>query len=242
MSEPQPLSVYALTPREIGPAQAQLADWCQQKMRALGKDYAELKANLTVATRNRWSRGGLQKAVAMTKRRIIYYKKIQSALRAGFLIIPNLPIDVIAVRVNRGSPPWKEGTYATDVNTAKPGILPQGEGHYVDEMTKIRDLSVTDKEGKRHRRVEAGDFSDEIDFPVLAVKPQIMEATARAMALKLFDRIGLAHNNAANSSRRIRRSDPFVVGQILDPKRGHSSWSPTLVTFFIAWWLDTEAL
>lgn len=242
MSEVQALSVYALTPREIGPAQAQLAGWCHQKMRSLGKDYAELRSNLRVATRNRWSRGGLQKAVSLTKRRIQYYKKIESALNAGFLIIPNLPIDVIAIRTDRACPPYQTGEYPSDVNTAQADILPQGEGRYVDEMTRVRDMSHINAEGKRVRLVEAGQFSEEIDFPVLAVKPQIMEATAQAMTLKLFDRIGLAHNNAANSSRRIRRSDPFVVGQILNPQGGHNTWHPKLVTFFIAWWLDTSAL
>ncbi len=238
------LTLVALSPTDLPATQAALAGWCQAKMRDLGQDYRELSANLRIAKKNRWSRGGLIKAVGMTKRRIQYYQKIRKAVEAGYLIVPNFPAEIMAVRVSRVNPPYKEGAYATEVNQAPAEKLPVGEGRYVDETTAttlLRERRV-DEQGKTHHQVvEAGYFRDEIDFPVIAVKPQIMEATALAMALKVFDRIGVAHNGETQSSRRQRRADPIVVGQILDPKPKRYG-QPKMVTFFIAWWLDTRSL
>jgi hypothetical protein len=68
-----------------------------------------------------------------------------------------------------------------------------------------------------------------VDFPLQGVMPEVLRATSRAMALKLFDQLGVVLNNGGR--------DPIVVGQLLDPK-GNSR----LVTFFVAWWLNTDTL
>lgn len=237
--------LVALTPAELPQTQAALADWCQQKMRALGQEYRELSANLRIAKKNRWSRGGLINAVGRTKKRIQYYQKMRAAVQAGYLIIPNLPAEIIAVRVkeSRPYPPVNYGTYPTDVNEVAHDALPAGTGKYVDETSVTVDESYNESDGKGGtrlvRRVEAGHYRDEIDFPVIAVKPIIMEATARAMALRIFDDIGVAHGPDTTSRKR-RRSDPIVVGRLHDPRS--SRYNKRYVTFFIAWWLDTAVL
>lgn len=71
------------------------------------------------------------------------------------------------------------------------------------------------------------------DIPILyrtnvtaiASKPK-----ARAMALNVFDQLGVVRNS-------VRSGDPIVVGQILDPRGGGR-----MATFFVAWWLDTADL
>src|SRR5438046_1850505 len=128
-------SFVALTPHELPKAQEGIGEWCHAKMRDLGQEYRELSANLAIAKKNRWSRGGLIRAVASTKKRIQYYQKIKAAVKAGYLIIPNFPIEVIAVRVSRIAPKDKEGRWASDINTAQPELLPVGAGRYVDEVT-----------------------------------------------------------------------------------------------------------
>jgi hypothetical protein len=63
----------------------------------------------------------------------------------------------------------------------------------------------------------------------------VMEATALAMSKRIFDRIGVVTG---------KKEDPVVVGQIIDP-RSKSVWHhqpDRMVTFFIAWWLDTRTL
>jgi hypothetical protein len=215
-------------------------------MREIGGEYRDLCANLRIAKKNRWSRGGLIKAVASAKKRIQYYQKIRKAVSLGYLIIPNFPIEVIAVRVDRHSPRWKYGTWPSQVNEAKPDILPADTGRYVDEMLAVRDLTHEVSDGKGGSRTvhqaRSDQYIEEVDFPVVMVKPQILEATSTAMQHFLFDRIGIAHHGGGTVSRARRTSDPIVCGQILDPTRKVGYKDPWLVTFFIAWWLDTRSL
>lgn len=213
-------------------------------MRELGTEYRELSANLAIAKKNRWSRGGLITAVRRTKGRIQYYKKIQTAVRAGYLIIPNFPIEVIAVRVDRDVPVRRTGRWASDVNKADPQLLPVGVGRYVDEITFTEPVQMTEVQNGKEvavTRRQTGDYNNEIDFPVIGVKPIIMEATARAMALKLFDRIGIANHTGRTTSAGSRRADPIVVGQVIDPKY-KGRWDEKVITFFVAWWLDTNVI
>ena len=235
------LSLVALTPQEIAPAQAQLASWCTAKMRALGKEYAELQANLRVAKRNRWSRGGLINAVGRTKKRISYYQKMKLAVQHGYLIVPNFDIDVIAVRVERDRPPALRDSYPSfKVTNANPELLPAGQGRYVDEAVRFIDYrSAVDDPKRPGQKKTVGDvivnnYNEEVDFPVIGIKPQILEAAEHAMALRIFDRIGIVKGG--------KRSDPLLIGQLIDPRSLYIRTSPTVVSFFIAWWLNTEAL
>ena len=235
------LSLVALTPQEIAPAQAQLASWCTAKMRALGKEYAELQANLRVAKRNRWSRGGLINAVGRTKKRISYYQKIKLAVQRGYLIVPNFDIDVIAVRVQGDRPPALRDSYPSfKITNAKPDLLPAGQGRYVDQAVEFADYRETVADPKRPGQtktignVVVADYIEEVDFPVIGIKPQILEAAEHAMALRIFDRIGIVQHR--------RRSDPILVGQLIDPRSLYIRTRPDVVSFFIAWWLNTEAL
>ena len=89
------------------------------------------------------------------------------------------------------------------------------------------------KDVERHA-YEAVDYDDP-DFPVVLVKPVVLDATRRAMALRIFDRIGVVTG---------RKQDPIVVGEIIDP-RTNLRWShrsQRRVTFFIAWWLNPDDL
>jgi hypothetical protein len=79
-------------------------------------------------------------------------------------------------------------------------------------------------------------FIEEIGFPVQAVKPIVLDATQRALAMKIFDSIGVVQNGGAGGFVQ-RRGDPIVVGRLIDP-RGNGR----MVTFFVAWWLNTKDL
>lgn len=236
--------LVALTPGDLPEVQQELADWCWQKMKALGKEYSELAENLRLATKSKWKVTGLRNAVRRTRLRIMYYRKIRAAVKAGYLIIPNLPAELIAVRVQRDAPPSKQATYPNQINTAKPEIdIAPGEGRYVDETNPHQDLSYQDRKPdgglKTVPFARVDSYDEVIDFPMIAVKPIIIAAAQQAMALRIFDTIGVAHGSGT-TSRRARRSDPIVVGQILDPRS--TTYNKRWVTFFIAWWLNTEML
>ena len=243
----------ALTPEDMPTAQAEILAWCRARIVDLSRELAEARQSLRETKRLMLgSPKAWQNVVRRTVNRMIYYAKIQAAVRAGYLVVPNLPAEFIAVRVNDRAPRVVEAdAYPNAINAAKPQLnLPPGVGRYVDETNPHTNLSyderVPDGNGGttlQHRRWNRVDSYDEtVDFPAIFAKPIIIQATERAMALKLFDRIGIV--NGGTTSLKSRKSDPIVIGQIIDGSQTRS-WGggyPRVVTFFIAWWLDTRSL
>lgn len=226
-------TLVALSPSDLPATQAGLAEWCGQKIAALEREASELDEHRMIAAANGWKLSAVTAALNRTARRITYYDKMRQAVEAGFLIVPNFPVTVLAVRVDRRSSRAKgHRSYASNFSVA-PQLLPAGVGRYVDAEVGSVDMSYDQTDGKGGtmtvRRFEPIDEMDAPDFPMTAVKPTVMAATARAMALKVFDEIGLVQNTAPG--------DPILVGRLRDP-RG----SGRLCTFFLAWWLDPETL
>lgn len=231
----QDLTLVALTPADLAPAQASLVAWCDRKIAAMEAERADLAANLELATAHGWKHASVVATLNRTHKRVLYYQKMKAAVEAGYLIVPNFPIDVFAVRVQRAKQPEQSDSYEYNraYQTARPELLPAGAGRYVDERLQITDNSherrLADGKTEHVSRFTSGDY-DDIDFPVTLVKPAVLQATQRAMALKVFDEMGTVENSS-------RRGDPIVVGRLIDP-RSHGRCT----TFFVAWWLDTASL
>lgn len=226
------LPLVALTPWEMPEQQHKLAAWCTRKIDSVQRELATFVALEDEAIAGGFKHASYTAAVNRTKKRIVYYEKIKAAVEAGYLIVPNMPTRTFAVRVKREKPSRKEGSYRGNVSTAQPEVLPAGEGRYVDDALYTSSRNYTEqRDGKAVERVRyfATSFDDDVDFPLQGVMPEVLAATSRAMALKLFDQLGVVLNNGGR--------DPIVVGQLLDPK-GNSR----LVTFFVAWWLNTDTL
>lgn len=223
--------LVALSASEMAPVQTALTAWCDRKCAALDHERQDIETNLELATEHGWKHASVASALSRVGRRIQYYQKMKTAIEAGYVIVPNFPVDLFAVRVNRAKQPEKVHDSRWSNFRATPQQLPTGEGRYVDDRVTYRDESTTEAlpDGKTKTHQRYGEY-DEVDFPVAMVKPAVMEATARAMALKVFDQMGIVHNAAPGR-------DPIVVGQLLDP-RGNGR----VTTFFVAWWLDTAAL
>jgi len=230
MTDTLDTTLVALSPADMVPAQAELIAWCDRKVQTLTDEADELDLHQQLAVANGWKTSVVTAAQNRTARRIRFYEKVKAALQAGYLLVPDMPIDVLAVRVDRVKQPESTVSYRHSHFAAKPQDLPVGAGRYVDETLKHRDESYTITEnGKEvNKTLLVSDDYDEVDFPVRAIKPIVLEATARAMALKIFDRIGNVMNTGA---------DPIMLGQIIDPRRQHR-----YATFFIAWWVDTRTL
>jgi len=230
-------TLVALTPQDMPGAQAELATWCQEKVLELSRDLKDARQNLRQAKAMKWKHLGWANVVRKTMQRMVYYTKIRAAVRAGYLIVPNFDVEVLAVRVNRDRPPETTATYqlSDKIAEAKAQLLPPGVGRYVDGDQFTRDDSYTVGDPKRpgetkEMRLFTATGYDVPDFPVMAVKPVVMEATAHAMSLRIFDRLGIVTG---------RKQDPLVVGELLDPS---DRYHQKRVTFFIAWWLDTRSL
>lgn len=230
MTEVEEQALVALTPAEMVPAQQHLLDWCGRKIATLKVEQKELEEHAHIARANGWKLSALTAALNRTARRITYYENMRVAVGEGFLMVPNMPIDVLAVRVNREKPPETISNSSWGFEATPQANLPAGEGRYVDDQVVYRDESHTTMvNGKEQlvRRFVADDY-DEVDLPFRGVKPVVLDATARAMALKVFDRIGVVRNGGR---------DPIIVGQLLDP-RGNRR----MATFFIAWYVNTADL
>ncbi len=228
------LSLVALTPGDMTPTQHALSGWCTRKVAALEAEFKELEEHQLIAQSNGWKLSALNAALNRTTKRIDYYRKMQIAVDEGYVLVPNFPAEIMAVRVREDRGPGQkvaDYSYSGAFN-ATAAQLPAGEGRYVDDDLPVRDESTetVDANGKdtKARRFVADSYNEEIDMPFKGVKPAVLDAVGRAMALKVFDRISLVRNQG---------TDPIFVGELLDP-RGNDR----RCTFFLAWWLNTADL
>jgi hypothetical protein len=225
------LQLVATSAEEMGVAQQQMVGWFGGKIEVLKRDLDEAGQELEIAMRNGWKCDALRKQCNVIAGRIRFYDKCLKASEAGYCVIPNMPCDQFAIRVDRQAPKWVEQpSWNTEALDPKPSNLPAGEGRYVGDESFKTTRSETRGEGDKAANVvlwRATDF-DEVDFPVSIRKPAVMTQTARAMAMKCFDAVGVI------PSRR-RRGDPLVLGLVTGPNK-------KLITFLIAWYVDTREL
>ena len=224
-------SLVATTPVEMAHNQASLIEWCDQKIAAEQRELADLQENCDIATRNKWRTSSWKSRMARTRRKILFFEKIRKALEVGYYIVPPFPVQAFAIRTDARSPKPGHTTWANDRHQQSARRLPIGEGEYVSPVPEVwwRMITQKDREGnpKEVQQYYAKTFQS-VDFPFSLVKPQVLEATSRAMALKLFDQMGVLPQFQAGG-------DPIVVGQILHP---NSYGTP--MTFFVAWWMNID--
>jgi hypothetical protein len=228
------LDLVALTPAHLAATQKHLISWCERKVVQLRGELKDLEEHLLIATANGWNLRGLQATITRTENRVTYYSKVRRAVEEGYLIVPNLPITLLAVRTAANTPRYAQADFIGSTRfNARAQLLPQGQGRYVDDRVVAVDNGHYDEKREKHVEHWVADSFDEPDFPYQLVKPAVIAATERAMRLKVFDEIGMVENAPVYG----RRGDPIMVGRILDPRRDGRA-----CTFFIAWWLNTGAL
>ena len=108
-TEPQPKLLFALDPAGVAEAGRKMSAWAAGMVQQMEFALSEQELALATAKENGWQSGTLFRAVEMTRRRIAFYSKIKIALDAGYLVIPNLPLDNFAIRTNRKGPVSREG-------------------------------------------------------------------------------------------------------------------------------------
>jgi len=227
------LALVALTPSDMPEQQRKLSAWCARKIEAVERELGHYTALQEEAVQGGFKWTSYAAGATRAAKRVDYYTKMKAAVDAGYLIVPNMPTITFAVRVKRGRPRRQESGYRSSAARATPELLPAGEGRYVDDANFTAHYTYQDKDyqGNPIEKVRhfATAFDDDVDFPLQGVMPEVLRATAHAMALKLFDQLGVVQNSGGR--------DPIVVGQLLDP-RGNRR----LTTFFVAWWLNTASL
>jgi hypothetical protein len=230
--------LIARDPVEMKAARADLEAWLRAKISAIDAEVDELERAHESAKPRPFAdtvKTALYNQITRHKRLQSYYEKLLAATEAGYTLIPNFPIDVFAVRVTKKKPTgyaerldWKP-----TIDNEKPANARIGEGEYKSPNQLVRNTSSKEIiDGKEHTRYfqEATEYLD-VDFPLIAARAELLDATAEAMALKVFDQIGICPPAQ-------RRGDPMIIGQICFP----NGYSPKMGSFIIAWYLDLRTL
>jgi hypothetical protein len=238
------IHLAAKSTEEMSAAQDKLKAWLTAKIRQCRHDFGELDQACKIAIERKWGSSALKNQAAKAKLRLKFYGKVLAAVNAGYTIVPNFPVDIFAIRVDKSKP--QVNNYHTDgyykstpsVPSVPTLALPEGDGRYVNDaplgVPSYQTIKGQDGQSDKIRSwFKVTDYG-EVEFPISCARPVVMEATAQAMAVKVFDAIGIC------PQRNIRK-DPLIIGQIrLHPQR---KWeTPPHVSFLIAWHLDLRTL
>jgi hypothetical protein len=233
---PDDLFVFARNPQEMGQEQARMVAWATKRLELKKEEVDEAKANLAIAKKRKWKTSTFQAIVSKAEKKYEFYEKMKKALEEGYYIIPDMDVQLFAVRTTRKNPKRNDhyGNWGTpkDQESSRP---PAGEGRYVDvqAFTDSKDQLVKHDVGKNpeyRRQTWATEFDEEVDFPFKMAKPSVLNAAAAAMGLKVFDEIGILP--------RTRGADPMIVGRVTY-KEGYNT---KRINFLIAWFIDTKEL
>ena len=232
------LQLVACDAEQMRVAQSAMSEWFRNKIELARRDAAELEEELKIARANGFKTSRLERHARIARRRVGFYEKCQAASEAGYVVVPNMPADVFAVRTTKDSPDRRRQRWRD--NRARTNAPDLGDGRYVDGRVYEGSAFVDDPpnpvtgEARGHREYWQAAFDEEIEFPISITKPAIMTATAKAMALKCFDEIRLCGNVSD------RKGDPIVLGCIRRPTVSNGGLDR--ISFLIAWYVDTAEL
>lgn len=227
-------AVIALNPQQMQDAQSTTLRWTDERIATAKADIAEADGLHDELQRMGVRNANAASMAAKARRRLAFYEKVKAALEAGYYIIPPFAVQLFAVRTNRENPPDERSERRWPIEVT-PAALSIGTGRYVDPQPARQHLDTIQKpnyDGKGTHDVAIYENVDEwadVAIPVRALKPQLIEATGKALQEKIFDALGIAP--------AYRSADPIIVGQIKHYDRNKSP-----LTFFVAWWLDKSDL
>lgn len=226
--------LVARNPVEMQNAQADLTVWLKNKIIEIEIEYRDLDAALNEAVSAGWGLDALRKQLNKTAKQEEFYRKLLAAVEAGYTIIPDIPVEVFAIRVERAAP--RGGTVSSDhgpryavPNDEKPDKLAVGQGDYVSPVPEVwrHETTMKRKDETTYTRhlASPSDFRDVV-FPLRAARVEVMNATKEAMAHKIFDQVAICPAK--------RKADPLIIGQVVGPK--------ATISFIIAWHLNLNEL
>ena len=239
------ITVVASSQAQMESALKALSLKMEHRLTKLRAELADFERNLEIAKKNKLKQTTIVASIYKTRRRVEFYEKLKAAFDAGFVPIPDMDLDIFAVRTTRRKP--KENTRTGSADWGGPRVPdqesnrpPLGEGVYVDvqafNQSRHFEKTETTPSGqhvtKKMIQRWASEFDEELNFPFVLAKPRILEATATALSHKIFDEVGVLPN------RRRRHGDPMVVGRVT-LKEG---WRRRNISFLITWFIDTREL
>lgn len=237
--------VAASTLEEMNAAQQKLIIWADKKIEKLKDELRAAEVNLDIAKKRKWATDPFKRTVALATKKVEFYEKVRAALEAGYTIIPDMPMDVFAIRTTRKNPAKNYAQASTQYGgSAVPedqvsNSPPLGTGKFVSPSAFIRSRSFEkkDKDGKPipMEKAWATEFDEAIDFPFKMAKPSVLNATAKALGQKFFDELG-----GAPSKAQAHKGDPMVIGRIF--YGGKRPWQQKGISFLVSWFIDSKDL
>jgi len=227
----------ATNSQEMAESQKKLSQWVSAKITNINSEITEIQEAIDYAKKQKWCYKQLQVQKNRAHGRRMYYEKMLAALEAGYVMIPEFPMQSFAVRVSRYFPKGSdETTYNRAVSSPdqKADTLAVGEGRYVSPTAIDNTGSYKKQENGKDvlvRYANASEFQD-IAFPLIASKPALMDAVSKTMALKIFDTLGIAPEYR-------KKGDPLIVGEIQIQANGYSRRT---CRFLISWHINVEDL
>ena len=236
--ETSSVHLIACNPIEMQSANADLIVWLNKKLTIVEGEIADLNASLEEARSQNWGMRSLKTQRDKAIENEGFYFKLLKAIEAGYTIVPDFPLEIFAIRVGRAAP--TQGYLLSDVSQPRPydeepDVMPPGHGEYVSAVPKSIHYDRTYEPPGRapvtSHITKPTEFRDVI-FPLRAARHEVMSATAKAMALKVFDQIGICPAE--------RKPDPLIIGQVFTPLRAGARRKSC--SFIIAWHLDLRML
>lgn len=230
----------AETPEEMSTCQSALILWCDTRIKELEHEYKEMDEAYKHAVAHKWKASPLKRQRDLIAKRVTFYTKMRGALQNGYIMVPNFPVQMFAIRTNEDAP---LKMVSTSTWSGKPSLeqpakaLPAGEGSYENPFPEVWQRSYNHDDGKGNKTTKYESWAagwKDLEFPLTMAKPKIMSAVDRAMALRLFDEFGIL------PGVRVVKGDPIIVGRIIDPRS--TKYSKRVLTFIIAWHVDTRQL
>lgn len=135
--------LVARTQVEMASAQDKLIKWAEHHLAKKKVELADAELNLAQAKKSKWKTEPFRRLVEVANKKVVYYEKIKAALDEGYAIIPDLGVDLFAIRTTRKSAKRNDTTQSwgrpSDQQTNSP---PLEEGRYVTPEGVVASKSI----------------------------------------------------------------------------------------------------
>ena len=123
--------VLARNPSEVQEAQGHLLAWADRKLEIERLAVTEAEQNLEQSKKLKIRTQAWSYQVTHARGRVIFYEKLRAAIEAGYYIVPNFPVQLIAVRTDKKKLRRFTAHGTTHAPDVKSELPPVGEGRYV---------------------------------------------------------------------------------------------------------------
>lgn len=237
------IEVTAENADEMAQCQNAMIAWAKAKVQELTRQWHELKEAYEHAVKRKWKSDTLKRHAGIAEKRAEFFNRMLTALIHGYQIVPSFPVTAFAIRTTKDKP-LKMWTTAWNKNhTQIPETLEAGEGEYKNPFPLVHQRTVAERTQTTAEIVNYwAEAWKDVEFPFSMSKIKIMEATTRAMALKIFDDFAILPGYAPGEGTRPPKGDPIIVARLKDPRPTGPYNPPRYITFIVAWHLDTKTL